>query len=256
MLVEAAGNSVWEFVMRIRRLALPVAALAACAFFAGAPARADILIKIDKATQTMTVEADGKELYHWPVSTGRERYDTPDGAYTPVSMETMHYSRQWDWAPMPHSIFFTGEGHAIHGTYEESHLGRPVSHGCVRLSRKNAATLYDMVRKEGKAHTTVVLTGTLPHDTRALVAHRARPSNDKYAKRNDVSDDATPAPQAHRPRSARNTDDERRSERRYVYDSGPRYYGRGVYIYDSAPRRYGSWHDYDYGPRRYYYRRW
>jgi lipoprotein-anchoring transpeptidase ErfK/SrfK len=49
---------------------------------------------------------------------------------------------------MPHSIFFSG-GYAIHGTYATGSLGRPVSHGCVRLSPGHAAMLYDMVRREG-----------------------------------------------------------------------------------------------------------
>ena len=241
--------------MRLCRLALPVAAMAAWALLHAAPARADILIAIDKTAQQMTVTVDGEERYHWPVSTGRARYDTPAGAYTPVSMEAMHYSRQWDWAPMPHSIFFTGEGHAIHGTYEESHLGRPVSHGCVRLSRKNATILYDLVRKEGKKHTTVLLTGTLPHKSPTLVAH-TRSRNSEYAKRNDVGDDATPAtpPQAHHPRRARTADYDdgrRRSRSEYVYDNRARFYGRGIIVYDAAPRYYGSWHD--DAPRRYYY---
>ncbi len=241
--------------MRLCRLAFAVAAMAAWAVLNVAPARADILIAIDKTAQRMTVTVDGKERYRWPVSTGRARYDTPAGAYTPVSMEAMHYSRQWDWAPMPHSIFFTTDGHAIHGTYEERHLGRPVSHGCVRLSRKNAATLYDMVRKEGKKHTTVLLTGTLPHESHTLVAHtRTRSRNSEYAKRSDVGDDASPAPQTHRSRNARTADHDngrRRSRSAYVYDNRARYYGRGVIVYDAAPRYYGSWHD--YAPRRYYY---
>jgi len=61
---------------------------------------------------------------------------------------------------MPHSIFFTKVGHAMHGTDSESHLGMPVSHGCVRLSRANATTLYALVEKEGVLNTTVTLTGS------------------------------------------------------------------------------------------------
>jgi hypothetical protein len=49
---------------------------------------------------------------------------------------------------MPNSIFFAG-GYAIHGTYETRSLGRPASHGCVRLSPSNAAVLYQMVQAEG-----------------------------------------------------------------------------------------------------------
>ena len=118
---------------------LPLAAaLAAAALMAFTPARADLLIQIDKSTQQMTVTADGELLYTWPVSTGIARYDTPDGAYTPFRKEKEHYSREWDDAPMPYSIFFTQKGHAIHGTNHRS-LGRPASHGCVRLSVAHAA---------------------------------------------------------------------------------------------------------------------
>jgi L,D-transpeptidase catalytic domain len=45
-------------------------------------------------------------------------------------------------------VFFTKEGHAIHGTYEVKRLGKPASHGCVRLSTENAATLYALVLEE------------------------------------------------------------------------------------------------------------
>ncbi len=60
----------------------------------------------------------------------------------------MHYSRKYHMSPMPYSIFFAG-GYAIHGTYATAYLGRPASHGCVRLSPENAATLFHMVQAEG-----------------------------------------------------------------------------------------------------------
>jgi hypothetical protein len=75
-------------------------------------------------------------------------------------MEADHFSKEFDDAPMPHSIFFTKQGHAIHGTDSAGQLGRPVSHGCVRLSRDNASTLYALVEKEGLLKTTVTLTGS------------------------------------------------------------------------------------------------
>ena len=61
---------------------------------------------------------------------------------------------------MPHSIFFTKIGHAIHGTDSAGRLGSPASHGCVRLSRANAATLYALVQEQGVLNTTVTLTGS------------------------------------------------------------------------------------------------
>src|SRR5260370_18336991 len=75
-------------------------------------------------------------------------------------MEEDDYSKEFDDAPMPTSIFFTNIGHAIHGTDSEGKLGIPVSHGCVRLSRANATTLYALVQQEGVLNTTVTLTGS------------------------------------------------------------------------------------------------
>jgi lipoprotein-anchoring transpeptidase ErfK/SrfK len=89
-----------------------------------------ILIDIDKSTQQVTVFVDGAEKYRWPVSTGKRGYSTPSGTYTALSMNEVWYSKEWDNAPMPHAIFFMKDGHAIHGSYEVKHLGKPASHGC------------------------------------------------------------------------------------------------------------------------------
>ena len=78
--------------------------------------KSSIVINIDKSAQEMTVFVDGVELYSWPVSTGMRGYSTPSGSYTASSMNEIWYSKQWDNAPMPNAIFFTKQGHAIHGT--------------------------------------------------------------------------------------------------------------------------------------------
>jgi lipoprotein-anchoring transpeptidase ErfK/SrfK len=121
-----------------------------------------ILINIDKSRQEMTVFVDGVERYSWPVSTGKPGYATPSGNYTPTSMNEIWYSKQWDNSPMPHSIFYMKDGHAIHGTHEVKNLGKPASHGCVRLSPENALTLYSMVEKTGMENVQVVLNGETP----------------------------------------------------------------------------------------------
>jgi len=121
--------------------------------------KSTVLINIDKSSQEMTVFVDGVETYSWPVSTGRPEYATPSGNYKPTSMNEMWYSKQWDNSPMPHSIFFTDKGHAIHGSYDVKRLGRPASHGCVRLSPAHAAILFSLVRKSGLSNTKVVLNG-------------------------------------------------------------------------------------------------
>ncbi|HUN95980.1 MAG TPA: L,D-transpeptidase [Bradyrhizobium sp.] len=123
-------------------------------------AQAKVQITVDKNNQMMTVAVDGVQRYQWPVSTGNPSHETPNGTFQTFRMEADHFSKEFDDAPMPHSIFFTKVGHAIHGTESESKLGIPVSHGCVRLSRAHAATLYDLVEKEGVLNTTVTLTGS------------------------------------------------------------------------------------------------
>ena len=124
--------------------------------------KVSVLVNIDKTKQQMTVSLDGVETYEWPVSTGRAGYSTPSGTYTATSMNKIWYSKQWDNAPMPHSIFFMKDGHAIHGSLDVKNLGKPVSHGCVRISPKNAATLYELVKENGLENTQVVLTGATP----------------------------------------------------------------------------------------------
>lgn len=113
-----------------------------------------LLVTIDISEQSMRVRVDGDTWYHWDVSTGRKGYGTPRGTFHPVRLERMWFSTRYDDAPMPHSIFFF-HGYAIHGTTEIRSLGRPVSHGCVRLHPENAAELYALVRRIGRANTTI-----------------------------------------------------------------------------------------------------
>jgi len=135
-------------------------AFAGLTLFATGAAQAKIAITVDKNAQMMTVAVDGVERYQWPVSTGIPSYETPNGSFRTFRMEQDHFSKEFDDAPMPNSIFFTKIGHAIHGTDFEGRLGTPASHGCVRLSKANAATLYAMVEKDGVLNTTVTLTGS------------------------------------------------------------------------------------------------
>lgn len=121
---------------------------------AGAPARADIVVQIDKSSQRMTVSVDGSPRYTWPVSTGGGGYGTPSGSFRPQSMQRMHFSRKYYNSPMPHSIFFY-YGFAIHGTNDIARLGGPASHGCVRLHPSHAAALYGLVQRNGAGSTRI-----------------------------------------------------------------------------------------------------
>lgn len=142
------------------------------------PAEPTLEIAINLTNQRMTVTENGAAKFTWPVSSGAFGYATPTGTFRPTWMARMWHSRQYDMAPMPHSIFFKG-GAAIHATYSVGMLGRPASHGCVRLSPKNAATLYRMVEKHGKALTRITVHGK-PNYGPARVAKR-RQANPRYA---------------------------------------------------------------------------
>ena len=181
-------------------------AFAGLIFFASGAAQANVSITIDKNAQMMTVSVDGVERYHWPVSTGIPSRETPSGNFRAFRMEASHFSKEFDDAPMPHSIFFTKIGHAIHGTESEGRLGTPASHGCVRLSRANAATLYALVEQQGVLNTTVTLTGSAaiaiarnPRRANTAVAQRepaAQPDQQQYAATGDPMQ-LTPQPQTY-----------------------------------------------------------
>ena len=124
---------------------------------AGPAAAGTVTARIDLSSQTMYVSVEGRAVYSWPVSTARKGYVTPTGIYRPTRLHRMWRSRKYDNAPMPYSIFFRG-GYAIHGTTAIRSLGRPASHGCVRLAPANAATLFKLVNTHGAANTKIVIT--------------------------------------------------------------------------------------------------
>jgi hypothetical protein len=166
--------------MRIRTVLSGLLALGLSSVASSASAA--LLVKVNKSAQTVTVSRDGQTLYTWPVSTGKTGYATPSGNFTAFRMEAKYFSKKWDGAPMPHSVFFTKQGHAIHGSYEIKRLGSPASHGCVRLAPTNAAKLFAIVKQEGLSNTSVVLTGSeqvaLTHGKAQRVASSARRPRD------------------------------------------------------------------------------
>jgi lipoprotein-anchoring transpeptidase ErfK/SrfK len=115
------------------------------------PARADVVVQIDKSSQRMAVSVDGTTRYSWPVSTGRDGFGTPSGTFHPQSMARHYFSRKYYNA---HAIFFY-YGFAIHGTNDLARLGGPASHGCVRLHPSHAAALFALVQQQGPRNTRI-----------------------------------------------------------------------------------------------------
>ncbi len=173
----------------------------------------------------MTVTRDGQTLYDWPVSTGMAGYSTPRGAFSPSRMVADYRSREWDDAPMPHAIFFTGRGHAIHGSSHTGRLGSPASHGCVRLAPGKAAALYALVKAEGMGNTRVVIGGD-----ETVLAGRAAPRREARARRERLDEDGfTPVARVSRGRSPDPWGDERWQPVGATYPSpyGATYYSYG-----------------------------
>ncbi len=144
-----------------RRVLATLVLLASMVAMSAAEAKARVEAHIDLTRQRMTVYVDGRYYDTWKVSTGRAGYYTPRGTYRPYLLKRMHYSSKYDNAPMPYSIFFKG-GYAIHGTDAISRLGRPASHGCVRLHPRNAAELFSLIKRYGKRNTVIRITGVTP----------------------------------------------------------------------------------------------
>jgi TonB family protein len=154
-----------------------------------------ILVVIDKSTQEMKVFVDNVERYRWKVSTGSPGFETPSGTYRARSLHRIWYSKQWDDAPMPHAIFFTKKGHAIHGTGETKKLGLLASHGCVRLAPENARTLFALIKEKGLKDTQIVLNGETP-SSEVQVASPAPPLPEKKPPQADtqiVRNEETPS---------------------------------------------------------------
>ena len=117
---------------------------------------ASLVARVDISKQTMTVTRNGRVIHKWRVSTARPGYWTPRGTWSPKRLHRMWYSRKYDMSPMPYSVFYLG-GYAIHGTNYVKSLGRPASHGCIRLQTGNAARFYSLVQQAGRGNTRITV---------------------------------------------------------------------------------------------------
>ena len=113
-----------------------------------------VVAVVDLSDQRMRVFVEGVQKYEWKVSSGKRGYGTPTGEWRPYRMHTLWRSRKYNNAPMPHSVFFHG-GYAVHATGAIGNLGRPASHGCVRLHPTNAKQFFQLVSQYKKDGTIV-----------------------------------------------------------------------------------------------------
>lgn len=112
---------------------------------------------VDKNAQRLYLYINGALTYTWKTSTGREGYETPDfdqhpsgGVYDRYSSTKYPGGDYNGLGNMPYAVFVEG-GYAIHGTTRGnwSQLGRPASHGCIRLHPDNGHIFNLLVRRNG-----------------------------------------------------------------------------------------------------------
>lgn len=108
-------------------------------------------IDINVSSQVMTIFENGKVLESYLISSGKPGMDTPKGEYHIYNKAPRPWSKKYGLY-MPYWMALVADGKfGIHelpewpGGYKEgvSHLGRPVSHGCVRLGVGAAKKVYE-----------------------------------------------------------------------------------------------------------------
>ena len=144
-----------------------------------ASAQAAMSVRVDIAAQRMQVTTSDGEAYNWAISSGKKGFRSPNGVYRPTRLEKNWYSRKYGGA-MPYAVFFRG-GYAIHGTNAVGALGRPASHGCIRLHTANAAKFFALVKKHGAGQTRIALNGAA-NDGLSQFAKASGGSKSKLAK--------------------------------------------------------------------------
>lgn len=116
-----------------------------------------IVAKVSLKQQRMRVYINGKRKFTWRVSTGKKGWETRRDRYTPFALTPYYYSDKWKMK-LPFLVSISDDGTAIHGTTLTSRLGRPASHGCIRLSIPNAKKFYELVSAHGMWNTEVIVT--------------------------------------------------------------------------------------------------
>jgi lipoprotein-anchoring transpeptidase ErfK/SrfK len=152
--------------------------------FAVTPLPPPITLTLDvdlRAQRVSVIEGDATKFV-WPISSGMQGYATQTGTFQPQWTARMWYSRQWDMAPMPHSVFFN-RGTAFHATTATGMLGRRASHGCIRLHPANAAKLYGLVNKHGLASTKVIVHNAGPKEPEVAARKKTKSSYQQASAR-------------------------------------------------------------------------
>ncbi len=124
-----------------------------------------IFADVRRSVQKLFLYIGGELKDSFPVSTGMRKFETPDINTRPHGPLFIKYiSKKFPGGNyqglgnMPYAVFVRG-GYAIHGTTKGnfSKLGKPASHGCIRLHPDNARIFYELVKRIGLGNTWVIV---------------------------------------------------------------------------------------------------
>ncbi|MGH3695598.1 MAG: L,D-transpeptidase [Pseudonocardiaceae bacterium] len=138
-MIRVFRHTVIALTVTVGCAVLTPAVAAAAAQSAAAPCGPSAAACVSLSSQRAWLMSGGQVTYGpTPIATGKPGWRTPPGVFRVLWKNKNHRSRQFNNAPMPNSVFFTSTGIAFH----EGSVNAP-SHGCVRLSKKAAATFFN-----------------------------------------------------------------------------------------------------------------
>jgi hypothetical protein len=100
------------------------------------------IVSLDE--QRVYVYRNGVAIGLSTISSGDRKHETPPGIYTILEKDRDHHSNLYDDAPMPFMERLTWSGVALHGG---ALPGYPASHGCVRLPKAFAESLFAITQR-------------------------------------------------------------------------------------------------------------
>jgi lipoprotein-anchoring transpeptidase ErfK/SrfK len=130
------------------------------------PPAPQVTVYVTKSTSALTVEENGRVIFHAPVTSGSVHDPLPIGQWKVTTIQrspVFHYNPDLFWDARPgHSkaeipagpnnpvgimwIDLSKEHYGIHGTPEPSQVGHVQSHGCVRLTNWDVARVSQWLR--------------------------------------------------------------------------------------------------------------
>lgn len=121
--------------------------------------------RVNKTRQRLLLYVDGQLVDSFKVSTGDAKHETPNMSVRAAGPIFKKYTSKkfpggdyMGLGNMPYAVFFKG-GFAIHGTTPGNFvkLGKPASHGCIRLHPDDAVIFNELVRTVGLSETWVTV---------------------------------------------------------------------------------------------------